>query len=70
MLPLAGGPAAAAAGEGEGRRAVVETGRGAVRGRETSGVRAFEGIPYAAPPTTGPLRRRLPEPVDAAARLG
>lgn len=61
LLLLAGGPAAAAADDGEGRRPVVQTDRGAVRGRETSGVRTFEGIPYAAPPT-GPLRWRLPEP--------
>ncbi|MCX5128339.1 carboxylesterase family protein [Streptomyces sp. NBC_00193] len=44
-----------------GGRPVVETDRGAVRGREADGYRTFEGIPYAAPPT-GPLRWRLPEP--------
>ncbi|MDD9380775.1 carboxylesterase family protein [Streptomyces sp. ZAF1911] len=48
-------------GHGDGGRPVVETDRGAVRGREADGVRTFEGIPYAAPPT-GPLRWRLPEP--------
>nr|WSX48236.1 carboxylesterase family protein [Streptomyces sp. NBC_00974] len=61
LLLLAGGPAASAAADDEGGRPVVETDRGAVRGRETSGARTFEGIPYAAPPT-GPLRWRLPEP--------
>ncbi|WP_308379654.1 carboxylesterase family protein [Streptomyces sp. ISL-43] len=62
LLLLAGGPAASAATAGEdGRRPVVETDRGAVRGREQAGYRTFEGIPYAAPPT-GPLRWRLPEP--------
>ncbi|CAM5659465.1 carboxylic ester hydrolase [Streptomyces avidinii] len=64
LLLLAGGPVAATAddgsGGGEAGRPVVETDRGAVRGRETSGVRTFEGVPYAAPPT-GPLRWRLPE---------
>ncbi|WP_327302550.1 carboxylesterase family protein [Streptomyces sp. NBC_01298] len=44
-----------------GERPVVETDRGAVRGREAAGYFTFEGIPYAAPPT-GPLRWRLPEP--------
>ncbi|MCX4782188.1 carboxylesterase/lipase family protein [Streptomyces sp. NBC_01264] len=48
-------------GRGAGGRPVVETDRGAVRGREAAGYRTFEGIPYAAPPT-GPLRWRLPEP--------
>ncbi|MFE4257680.1 carboxylesterase/lipase family protein [Streptomyces sp. NPDC056883] len=48
-------------GHGGGGRPVVETDRGAVRGRERDGYRAFEGIPYAAPPT-GALRWRLPEP--------
>ncbi|MFF1410468.1 carboxylesterase/lipase family protein [Streptomyces sp. NPDC058289] len=42
-------------------RPVVETDRGAVRGREAAGYRTFEGIPYASPPT-GSLRWRLPEP--------
>ncbi|MFD5147175.1 carboxylesterase family protein [Streptomyces sp. NPDC058401] len=44
-----------------GARPVVETDRGAVRGRGAAGYRTFEGIPYAAPPT-GPLRWRFPEP--------
>ncbi|MGW1772692.1 carboxylesterase/lipase family protein [Streptomyces sp. NPDC002104] len=48
-------------GHGVGGRPVVVTDRGAVRGREGGGVRTFEGIPYAAPPT-GALRWRLPEP--------
>ncbi|MFE4638707.1 carboxylesterase/lipase family protein [Streptomyces sp. NPDC056773] len=54
--PLPGAPAGGVAG-----RPVVETDRGAVRGREAVGYRTFEGIPYAAAPT-GPLRWRLPEP--------
>ncbi|MET9469692.1 carboxylesterase family protein [Streptomyces sp. NPDC006544] len=61
LLLLCGGPAGPASADDEGRGPVVETDRGAVRGREASGVRTFEGIPYAAPPT-GPLRWRLPEP--------
>ncbi|WP_327256821.1 carboxylesterase/lipase family protein [Streptomyces sp. NBC_01244] len=48
-------------GTGTAERPVVETDRGAVRGREAAGYRTFEGVPYAAPPT-GPLRWRLPEP--------
>ncbi|MFF3209223.1 carboxylesterase/lipase family protein [Streptomyces sp. NPDC002886] len=44
-----------------GERPVVETDRGAARGREAAGYLTFEGIPYAAPPT-GPLRWRPPEP--------
>ncbi len=42
---------------------VVETGLGAVRGREEAGVRAFKGIPYAAPPV-GPRRFAPPAPVE------
>ncbi|MGW6685263.1 carboxylesterase/lipase family protein [Streptomyces sp. NPDC054961] len=61
LLLLAGGPAGPASADGRGPGPVVETDRGAVRGREASGVGTFEGIPYAAPPT-GPLRWRLPEP--------
>ncbi|MCY0929882.1 carboxylesterase family protein [Streptomyces sp. H27-H1] len=64
----AGSPAGARAARhgagpdaGPGERPVVETDRGAVRGREAAGYRTFEGIPYAAPPT-GPLRWTLPEP--------
>ncbi|MFJ7272070.1 carboxylesterase/lipase family protein [Streptomyces sp. NPDC099050] len=53
--------AGAGAGAIGGGRPLVETDRGAVRGRQASGFRTFEGIPYAAPPT-GPLRWRLPEP--------
>ncbi|MFI8500247.1 carboxylesterase/lipase family protein [Streptomyces sp. NPDC085524] len=40
---------------------LVETDRGAVRGRAHDGYRTFEGIPYAAPPT-GALRWRPPQP--------
>lgn len=58
--PLAAAPLAAAP-PGAGNRPVVETDRGAVRGREAAGYRTFEGVPYAAPPV-GPLRWRLPEP--------
>ncbi|WP_308364953.1 carboxylesterase family protein [Streptomyces sp. ISL-86] len=59
MLLAAGtGPATAAAGPD---RPVVNTDRGAVRGRAHGAYRTFEGIPYAAPPT-GALRWRLPEP--------
>ncbi|MFD9333389.1 carboxylesterase/lipase family protein [Streptomyces sp. NPDC060028] len=43
-------------------RPVVETDRGAVRGRAHPGYRTFEGIPYAAPPV-GALRWRPPVPV-------
>lgn len=57
--PVPGGRARMTAGPGS--RPVVETDRGAVRGRETAGYRTFEGIPYAAAPT-GPLRWRLPQP--------
>ncbi|MFD3325450.1 carboxylesterase/lipase family protein [Streptomyces sp. NPDC058701] len=46
------------------RQPVVETDRGAVRGRAHGAYDTFEGIPYAAPPT-GPLRWRLPEPAPA-----
>lgn len=71
-LPFGGAPAdwtgyrsGAAAGASAGARLagrpVVDTDRGAVRGREAAGLRTFEGIPYAAPPT-GPLRWGLPEP--------
>ncbi|MET8352930.1 MULTISPECIES: carboxylesterase/lipase family protein [unclassified Micromonospora] len=42
---------------------VVETTKGAVRGRSTGGVSAFLGIPYAAPPL-GPNRLRAPQPVQ------
>ncbi|MFG2996961.1 carboxylesterase/lipase family protein [Streptomyces sp. NPDC048340] len=42
-------------------RPLVETDRGAVRGRAQDGYRTFEGIPYAAPPV-GALRWRPPEP--------
>ncbi|MFZ3474564.1 carboxylesterase/lipase family protein [Streptomyces sp. 4.24] len=64
--PGADGPgararAARATAHGDGSRPVVETDRGPVRGRESAGVRTFEGVPYAAPPT-GPLRWRPPEP--------
>ncbi|WP_407835536.1 carboxylesterase/lipase family protein [Streptomyces sp. DSM 116496] len=59
-LPRAGARVGAS-GHGDGGRPVVETDRGAVRGREADGYRTFEGIPYAAPPT-GPLRWRLPQP--------
>ncbi|MCC9145305.1 MULTISPECIES: carboxylesterase/lipase family protein [unclassified Arthrobacter] len=41
---------------------VVETTDGPVRGIVVDGVRAWRGIPYAAPPT-GALRLRLPQPV-------
>ncbi|MFI5863954.1 carboxylesterase/lipase family protein [Streptomyces sp. NPDC051546] len=59
---LAGaGPGVGVDAGATGPRPVVETDRGAVRGREAAGYRTFEGIPYAAPPT-GPLRWRLPEP--------
>ncbi|OEJ36050.1 carboxylesterase [Streptomyces subrutilus] len=42
-------------------RPVVETDRGRVRGLSRGTHLAFEGVPYAAPPT-GALRWRLPEP--------
>ncbi|KAA1424782.1 carboxylesterase family protein [Mumia zhuanghuii] len=41
---------------------VVRTASGAVRGTVEPGLRTFEGIPYAAPPT-GELRFRAPRPV-------
>jgi para-nitrobenzyl esterase len=40
---------------------LVRTVNGLVRGRQTNGVRAFTGIPYAEPPV-GPLRFRAPRP--------
>lgn len=43
---------------------VVQTDRGAVRGVRDGDVRAWRGIPYAAPPV-GPLRWREPEPAAA-----
>lgn len=42
---------------------VVVAEGGAVRGMEAKGVRAFLGVPYAAPPV-GPLRWRAPQPVE------
>lgn len=63
LLAAAGTPPAAGAAPGAGRP-VVETDRGAVRGRAHGAYDTFEGIPYAAPPT-GPLRWRLPEPAPA-----
>lgn len=42
---------------------VVTTAAGAVRGMEGAGVRAFLGVPYAAPPL-GDLRWRAPRPVE------
>ncbi len=40
---------------------VVQTDKGSVRGSVTNGVRAFLGIPFAAPPV-GPLRFNAPKP--------
>lgn len=62
LLASVGAPAAGAA-PGP-REPVVETDRGAVRGRAHGAYDTFEGVPYAAPPT-GPLRWRLPEPAPA-----
>jgi para-nitrobenzyl esterase len=42
----------------------VETTAGLVEGASESGVNAFRGIPFAAPPV-GPLRWREPQPVEA-----
>ncbi|MFC0507456.1 carboxylesterase/lipase family protein [Micromonospora costi] len=53
----ASGPASAAPGGG----AVVHTDKGAVRGTVHGGLRAFQGIPYAAPPG----RWTSPEPAEA-----
>src|SRR5207245_1192050 len=44
--------------------AVVTTDKGPVRGTVTGGYRAYEGIPYAAPPV-GRLRWVAPQPVKA-----
>ena len=44
--------------------AVVQTDKGAVRGTVTNGMRAFYGIPFAAPPV-GPLRFSPPKPAPA-----
>src|ERR1700679_3337747 len=46
------------------RHPVVQLGDGAVRGRAETGVAAFLGVPYAAPPF-GPNRMRPPQPVTA-----
>jgi para-nitrobenzyl esterase len=46
------------------QRPVVRLSQGAVRGKTESGVFAFLGIPYAAPPF-GPHRMRPPQPVQA-----
>lgn len=43
---------------------VVQTDKGKVQGLEESGIDAFLGIPYAAPPV-GERRFRAPEPADA-----
>lgn len=43
---------------------LVKTAEGRVEGTESSGIRLFRGIPFAAPPT-GPLRWREPQPVSA-----
>lgn len=61
LLALAAPVQAGAAAADDGGRPVADTDRGAVRGRQATGYRTFEGIPYAAPPT-GPLRWRLPAP--------
>ena len=48
---------------GENETAVLDTPSGRLVGLHQRGVLAFRGIPYARPPV-GPLRWRLPEPLD------
>lgn len=66
LVPIAGVPLVAGnpAAGGPIGSAVVHTDKGVVRGTVAGGVRAFLGIPYAAPPV-GDLRWRAPEPAAA-----
>jgi para-nitrobenzyl esterase len=57
-------PAGAATAGAAGPSVVVHTDKGVVRGAVVDGVRAFLGVPYAAPPV-GSLRWRPPQPAAA-----
>jgi len=55
------GPAVAASADPEGERVILQTPAGGLSGVAIEGVRAFKGVPYAAPPV-GPGRWRPPAP--------